>query len=318
MDRVSSQTIKAKALDLGFTTVGIAPANPVPEALTTYRNWLESGFQADMGYLEEHEVLKQNPQSLLEGAQSVIAVTLNYYQDPTQSPIESAGKIARYALGRDYHKVLRSKLNRLGREVQRENPESKVRACVDSAPILDRAYASLAGLGWFGKNTMLIDSKRGSWFFIGLLLTTVPYETDELSVGGCGTCRKCIDACPTGAIKLLGGKYQVDSRSCISYQTIENKGDLSVDTHGWAFGCDICQEVCPFNQPRESQPLRGIETQEPDFRLPLAAKLRAEMSEGQWDLATQGSPIRRAGHKGWVRNQKGFASELDKDAKNPD
>jgi epoxyqueuosine reductase len=304
MERVSSQTIKAKALEQGFTTAGVAPAIPIPEALDTYRKWLESGFQADMLYLEEHEVLKQDPKNLLEGAQAVIAVSLNYYQVPP----ESDGKIARYALGRDYHKVIRSKLNRLGREVQKEHVGSEVRVCVDSAPILDRAYASLAGLGWFGKNTMLIDSKRGSWFFIGLLITTVPYEADEPSVGGCGTCRKCIEACPTGAIKLLNDRYQIDSRSCISYQTIENKGDITVDTAGWAFGCDICQEVCPFNQPRETQPLRAIVTSEPDFLLPMAAGMRADMTEGEWDVATQGSPIRRAGYGGWVRNQKAVGS----------
>ena len=312
MERISSQNLKEKALKLGFTTVGIAPAIPIQEALDTYSLWLEHGFQADMAYLEQHRSLKQHPENLLEGCQSVIAVTLNYYQVPP----ESAGKIARYALGRDYHKVLRSKLNRLGREVQLEHHESKIRACVDSAPILDRAYASLAGLGWFGKNTMLIDSHRGSWFFIGLLLTTVPYQTDEPSIGGCGTCRKCIDACPTGAIKLLNDKYQVDSRSCISYQTIENKGDLSVDTQGWAFGCDICQEVCPFNQPRESQPLRAVDTEEQDFRLPLAAKLGPDMTEEEWDLATQGSPIRRAGYKGWIRNQQAVTTDPSKDAGN--
>lgn len=301
MERISSQTIKARALELGFSTVGVAPALPVPEALATYRKWLENGFDADMTYLSKHESLKQSPTNLLEGCQSVIAVSLNYYQEPE----ERDGKIARYALGRDYHKVLRSKLSRLAKSIEQDFPESLNRACVDSAPILDRAYASIAGLGWFGKNTMLIDSKRGSWFFIGLLLTTVPFDLDEPSVGGCGNCRKCIDACPTGAIKLLGDRYQVDSKSCISYQTIENKGDLTVDTDGWLFGCDVCQEVCPFNQPRLSQPLRANLTSESDFLLPLAARVRSVQNEAEWDLATKGSPIRRAGYDGWVRNREG-------------
>lgn len=301
MERVSSQTVKARALELGFSTVGVAPALPIPEALATYRSWLESGFQADMAYLQNHEPLKQHPENLLEGCQSVIAVTLNYYQEPPAGE----GKIARYALGRDYHKVLRSKLNRLARAIVQDYPESRQRACVDSAPILDRAFASMAGLGWFGKNTMLIDSKRGSWFFIGLLLTTVPYELDEPSVGGCGSCRACIDACPTGAIKLLGARYQVDSRSCISYQTIENKGDLTVDTDGWLFGCDVCQEVCPFNQSRSSQPFRASLTSESDFLLPLAERVRLATNVAEWDVATRGSPIRRAGYDGWVRNREG-------------
>ena len=298
MERVSSESLKAKAIEIGFTAVGIAPDLPISEALATYRAWLEHGFQADMAYLEKHESLKQDPKKLLEGCQSVIAVTLNYFQDLP----ERDGKIARYALGRDYHKVLRGKLAKLAKLIQQEHPGSQNRACVDSAPILDRAYASVAGLGWFGKNTMLIDSKRGSWFFIGLLLTTAPYELDQPSQGGCGTCRKCIDACPTGAIKLLNNRYQVDSRQCISYQTIENKGDITVDTAGWAFGCDICQEVCPFNQPRQSQPLRAATTSEPDFLLDLASRLTPVMSEEEWDEATKGSPIRRAGYQGWLRN----------------
>lgn len=305
MERISSETVKAKALELGFTTVGIAPSIPIAPALEKYREWLQHGFHADMAYLQAHEHLKQDPQNLLDGCQSVIAVTLNYYQPPVETP----GTIARYALGRDYHKVLRAKLTKLAKHIQEAHPQSQNRACVDSAPILDRAYANLAGLGWFGKNTMLIDSKRGSWFFIGLLLSTVPFEFDEPSIGGCGSCRACIDACPTGAIKLLGDRYQIDSRSCISYQTIENKGELTVDTHGWAFGCDICQEVCPFNQPRDSQPLRATKTIEPDFLLPIAKGMRREMTEDEWDLATKGSPIRRAGYQGWLRNQKAASKE---------
>ncbi len=298
MERVTSEAIKVKALELGFTTVGIAPAIPIPEALRTYSEWLSNGFQADMTYLETHEALKQDPSNLLEGCKSVIAVTLNYHQEPPQTE----AKIARYALGRDYHKVLKSKLNKLTKQIELDHPGSQNRTCVDSAPVLDRAYASLAGLGWFGKNTMLIDSKRGSWFFIGVLLTTVPYEADAPSVGGCGTCRKCIDACPTGAIKLLNDRYRVDSRQCISYQTIENKGEITVNTGGWAFGCDICQEVCPFNQPRDFQPLRAQATTEPDFLLPMAANMKPNMTEEEWDAATKGSPIRRAGYQGWLRN----------------
>lgn len=299
MERVSSESIKTKALELGFTTVGVAPAISISEALSMYKVWIENGYQADMAYLEQHEVLKQHPENLLERCQSVIAVTLNYYQNSPETP----GKIARYALGRDYHKVLRSKLIKLAAHIASEHPSSQSRACVDSAPILDRAYANLAGLGWFGKNTMLIDSHRGSWFFIGLLLTTVPFASDKPSLGGCGTCRKCIDACPTGAIKLLNGRYQVDSRECISYQTIENKGEITVDTAGWAFGCDICQEVCPFNQPRQTQPLRATKTRETDFLLPLAAGMKREMTEDEWDAQTRGAAIRRAGYKGWLRNQ---------------
>jgi epoxyqueuosine reductase len=245
-----TQKTKQFALDCGFDNVGVCHAFPVEEALAFYEKWLQAGNHAEMEYLSRHSEVKQSPQSLLDGAKSIIAVTLNYYQPmPTDQP-----KIARYALGRDYHKVLRSKLKTLARNLGKIYPDAQFRACVDSAPVLERTYASLAGLGWFGKNTMLIDSKRGSWFFIGLLLTTLELEPDPPSVGGCGTCRACIDTCPTGAIIPFEGRWAVKSEQCISYQTIEKRGELTVDTNGWLYGCDVCQEVCPFNTVRDSQP----------------------------------------------------------------
>jgi epoxyqueuosine reductase len=295
----SSSEIKKQALEMGFTTVGVAPAVPIPEAMAAYRAWLKEGFHADMEYLAEHESLKSDLNALLPGVRSVVAVTLNYYQEPPASDL----KIARYALGRDYHKVLRSKLKKLALAL----PEHQNRVCVDSAPTLDRAYAFLAGLGWFGKNTMLIDSQRGSWFFIGLLLTTAQLEPDKPSLGGCGTCRKCIDACPTGAIVQLENRWQIDARKCISYQTIENRGELTEDLHGWTFGCDICQEVCPFNTQRTSQPLRAQNTSEPDFlnpkQWPSLVQL-AQIEHSEWDQLTQGSATRRATFEGIKRNAK--------------
>ncbi|MEI8282283.1 MAG: tRNA epoxyqueuosine(34) reductase QueG [Armatimonadota bacterium] len=292
--------VKSLALDLGFETIGVTPAIPIPEALAAYKEWLGIGYHAEMQYLADHELLKLDPKTLLPSARSAIVVSLNYYQEP-QTPL----RIARYALGRDYHKVLRSKLKMLSKQLSCQYPGAEFRACVDSAPILERSYAHLAGLGWFGKNTMLIDSKRGSWFFIGILLTSIEFEPDQPSAGGCGTCRKCIDACPTGAIVNTNNRWQIDSRQCISYQTIEKKGELTVDTDGWVFGCDICQEVCPFNQPRESQPLRAQTTREPWFLeqrpFPSLAEL-ADMTEEDWDPLTRASAIRRTGYEGLKRN----------------
>ena len=292
--------LKKLAYDLGFTTVGVTSAIPIPEALETYHDWLGIGYHADMQYLADHELLKQDPKSLLPSAKSVIVVSLNYYQEP-QTPI----KIARYALGRDYHKVLRIKLKSLAQLLGEQYPDAEFRACVDSAPLLERSYAQLAGLGWFGKNTMLIDSKRGSWFFIGVLLSSIEFQPDEPSLGGCGTCHKCIEACPTGAIVNQNNRWQIDSSQCISYQTIEKKGEVIVDTHGWVFGCDICQEVCPFNEVRESQPLRSETTDENDFRqqrqFPTLAEL-ANIAYEDWNELTQGSAIRRTGYEGLKRN----------------
>jgi epoxyqueuosine reductase len=300
MDLVDSSELKRIALELGFTTVGVAPALPIAEALLTYRQWLSREFHGEMAYMADHEPLKQDPRSLLPSAQSVIVVTMNYYQEPV-----ARVKVARYALGRDYHKVLRSRLRRLAGSLSMLYPEAEFRACVDSAPLLERSYAHLAGLGWFGKNTMLIDSKRGSWFFIGVLLSSVPFVSDEPSPGGCGTCRACIDACPTGAIVNVDDRWQIDSRQCISYQTIEKKGELTVDTNGWVFGCDVCQEVCPFNAVRVTQPQRSVLTSEPDFlsvkQFPTLVEL-AQISNEDWDVLTQGSAMRRAGHEGLMRN----------------
>ena len=300
MDLVDSSELKRIATELGFTTVGVTAAVPIPNALQAYHDWLGHGFHGEMQYLQDHEGLKQDPYSLLPSAKSLIVVTMNYYQEPTTSV-----KVARYALGRDYHKVMRSRLRRLASSLSLWHPEAEFRACVDSAPLLERSYAHLAGLGWFGKNTMLIDSKRGSWFFIGALLSSVEFAPDKPSLGGCGTCTACIDACPTGAIVHRSGRWQIDSSECISYQTIEKKGDLTVDTDGWVFGCDVCQEVCPFNSPRESQPLRSVSTSEPDFlsvkEFPSLVEL-AQISHEDWDVLTQGSALRRTGYEGLKRN----------------
>lgn len=297
-------SLKQQALSLGFSTCGVAPPVPAPH-LAEYQAWLANGFHGEMEYLRNQVPLKEHPERLLPGVRSVIVVTLNYLQP--NEPGAGEPRIARYALGRDYHKVIRGKLKKLAAWIEREHPGAECRPCVDSAPIFERDYARLAGLGWFGKNTMLIDSKRGSWFFIGVLLTTVEFAPDEPAQGGCGTCMRCVEACPTGAIVFLNGRWQVDARHCVSYLTIEYEGPLDRDTGGWTFGCDTCQEVCPFNQPRENAPLRAQTTQEPDFlarrEWPSLVEL-AELTEERWDDLTRGSPVRRAGWDGIRRNAK--------------
>ena len=291
--------IERLGAELGLDQVGFCKVEPAA-GLDHYRSWLKSGFHADMDYLDRSRSIKANPTNLLPGARSIIAVAQNYYQDvPDEAP-----RIARYAIGRDYHKVLRGKLKRLSQPLL--DAGHHVRACVDSAPILEREYAHMAGLGWFGKNTMLINSKRGSWFFIGLVLTDADLETSKPALGGCGTCRECINACPTGAIVQLNGRWSVDSRLCLSYQTIENAdpmlAELSAKSQGWVFGCDICQEVCPFNHPRPTQPQRATRTQEADFltsrSTPSLPEL-ATMDQGTWDDWTRGRALRRANVDKW-------------------
>lgn len=307
-DFADAASLKAKALELGFTTVGVCLPIPPPH-FEAYREWISNGLNGTMAYLANHLDLRSSPLELLPSARSVIAVTLNYNQPLNHK--SGAPKIARYALGRDYHRVLRTKLRRLETWIKESHSGADSRVCVDSAPILEREYAHMAGLGWFGKNTCLIDSKRGSWFFIGLLLSSVPYQPDEPSAGGCGTCRKCIDACPTGAIVKRNETWQVDARRCISYLTIEHKGEISQElaekVGDWTFGCDICQEVCPFNEPRASQPLRALLTEEPGFLnrrdWPSLSQL-TQIPVEDWEKITPGSPVRRAGHEGLKRNAK--------------
>jgi epoxyqueuosine reductase len=289
------------AADLGFDPIGIATVAP-PTHWEAYRAWIEAGRHGSMKYLEEHLDLKRSPENLLVGAKSAIVVGLNYYQNQPDL------KIARYALGRDYHRVLRGKLKKLVHHIETVTVGGSFRICVDSAPLMERDLAQAAGLGWFGKNTMIINSQRGSWFVLGVLLTTLDIEPTEPALGGCGTCRACIDACPTGAIIHDSERWQIDARSCISYLTIEHKGPFS-ETQSqqigeWTFGCDVCQEVCPFNQPRESQPLRSTSTQEPGFvprSFPKLTQL-AQLTRVEWDELTQGSPTRRAGYEGLKRN----------------
>ena len=304
----SSTTVKSRARELGFDLVGVCEAIPAPH-LDAYRDWLGRGFHGTMDYLVRHLPLKESPQHLLPGVRSIIAVGLNYNESNPVQPGQP--RIASYALGRDYHKVLRNKLKKLALFLEKEYPGTSCRACVDSAPIFERDYANLAGLGWFGKNTCLIDSKRGSWFFIGLLLTTLKLEADEPAVGGCGSCHRCVDACPTGAIIFEGGRWQIDARACISYLTIEHHGEISPELAAkigdWTFGCDICQSVCPFNVPRPSQPLRAIPTTEPELlksrEWPSLAEL-AQISEAKWDPLSAGTAIRRTGIEGIRRNAK--------------
>lgn len=299
---VATGPVKAAARELGFELVGVCEPVPAPH-LAEYREWLDKGYHGTMEFLERHVALKASPAALLPSVRSVIAVGLNYHQP---NPWEDGQPhIAQYARGRDYHRVLRGKLKRMAKWIEGAHPGSENRACVDSAPIFERDYAHLAGLGWFGKNTMLINSERGSWFFLGILLTSVAFEPDLPAQGGCGTCRRCIDACPTGAIRFESDRWQVDARRCISYQTIEHRGPLTEATHGWTFGCDVCQEVCPFNQPRESQPLRATITREPDFLArrdwPSLERLRM-LDEAEWDAMTKGSATRRASAEQWRRN----------------
>lgn len=296
-----TEWVKQYACALGFDLVGIAPVQSPPHA-DSFLLWLAQGYAGTMEYLERTAHLRINPTELLPDAKSAVVVGLNYA--PAELP-HTDYRIARYALGDDYHAVLREKLETLLGAIQAIDPSVLGRVCVDSAPVLERDLALLAGLGWYGKNTCLINTHRGSYFFLGVLLLTLELEYDSPAQGGCGTCRLCIDACPTGA---LVEPYQLDARKCISYLTIERRDSIPTEYREavgeWLFGCDICQEVCPFNRPRPHQPLRAQPTTEPRLQprpLPTLTEI-LQMDESEFAERFRGSAIKRTKWRGLVRN----------------
>jgi epoxyqueuosine reductase len=239
--------VKQFAREVGFDLVGIAGAGS--SIYREYlRGWLESGKAGEMKYLEGRFEDRVNPGTYLPGAKSVICVGMSYFV-PLERAEAGAGRIARYALGEDYHELMKTRLHRLADRIREAEPAAQTRCCVDTAPVMEKELAARAGIGWLGKNTCVINEKIGSWILLGEIITTLELETDEPGVDRCGSCRRCIDACPTGAITA---PYQLDARRCISYLTIEHRGDIPAelsDKFGdWMYGCDICQDVCPWNR----------------------------------------------------------------------
>lgn len=244
--------LKTKAHALGFELVGIASAVPA-DSFDRLRDWLARGFAGEMGYMSRHEEARKHPASILSDVRSVVMVGMNYAEGGNgEKPAEGArrGRVAAYALGADYHDVLRERLNQLLAWVQKEVPDCTGRGVVDTAPLLERDFARRAGLGWFGKNTMLLNKRLGSFFFLGALLLDLPLTPDPAHESAhCGTCTACLDACPTQAFV---GPGLLDARRCISYLTIELRGSVPEEYRpalgSWLFGCDVCQDVCPWNR----------------------------------------------------------------------
>lgn len=310
-----TQKMKAKAHELGFDLVGVTL--PQPSLFSSaYREWIAEGRHGEMGYLERNLDRRLDTSQLLDEARSIISVGMNYYSDAEEGPgtpdpsANSVGEeraiFARYARGDDYHDVMTDRLKQLLTYLKTEaGGDVEGRVYVDAGPVLEREVAQKAGLGWFGKNTLLINSKRGSYFFLGELITNLELTPDTPAVGGCGTCRRCLDACPTGAIIA---PFQVDARRCLSYLTIELKGDIPVefspaiaDAGNRIFGCDICQEVCPFNL-RRAEP-----TSEPAFQsreITKSATLSelSLISEEEFREKFRRSPVKRTKHRGLMRN----------------
>ncbi|SMC95547.1 tRNA epoxyqueuosine(34) reductase QueG [Pedobacter africanus] len=296
-----SKMIKDEAFRLGFMQCGIARATFLEEEAPKLEKWLQDNHHGKMGYMENHFDKRLDPRLLVEGSKSVISLSLNYYPDKQQSDPE-APKISKYAYGMDYHQVIKDKLFQLLNYIRQEIGEVDGRAFVDSAPVLDRAWAKRAGIGWIGKNSNLINKKSGSFFFLAELIVDLeleydhPFETDH-----CGTCTKCIDACPTEAIL---SPFVIDAKKCISYLTIELREEIDQDfkdkMDNWMFGCDVCQDVCPWNR-------FAVPHTEPLFK-PNAQLL--EMKKEDWLDITEdvfktifkNSAVKRTKFKGLTRN----------------
>lgn len=293
-----SQFIKVETQRLGFDYCGLARANFLSEDAPRLEAWLKKGYAGDMNYLTRNIDLRLDPRKLLNGTKTVLTVFQNYYPEEMQA--KGLPKISKYAYGKDYHKVIKKKLQKLLDGLQQFG-SIQGRAFTDSAPILERSWAQKAGMGWVGKNGMLINKKSGSFYFIGVLLLDIELEYDvPMQTDHCGTCTRCIDACPTDAI--LPNK-EIAGNQCISYYTIELK-DAVINTNkkwdDWIFGCDICQDVCPWNR-------FSIPTAEPAFEprrdiLNTTTEEWLSMQQEAFNALSQGSPIKRAKLEGMKRN----------------
>ena len=291
--------IKTKAKALGFLSCGISKAGFLEEEAPKLEYWLNKNMNGEMSYMERNFDMRLDPTKIVEGAKSVISLTYNYYTEKTSK--DSNFKISKYAYGNDYHFVIKNKLKDLFEYIKEKTGDINGRVFVDSAPVLERAWAKKSGLGWIGKNTNLISKKNGSFFFLCEIILDLELEYDHIETDHCGSCTACIDACPTNAIVE---PYVVDGTRCISYYTIELKNnipDYAKNTYDdWIFGCDICQDVCPWN--RFSKPHKEPLFNSDDEFLSMNKNDWIEMTKETFNKVFKNSAIKRAGFDGIKRN----------------
>jgi len=297
-----SQSLKAEAESLGFDLFGIAAAEYLEEDLFRMEKWLASGYNSGMKYLEKNNDKRFNPSQLVKGARSVIVVGLNYYT--SYSPTGGKPVFSRYSLGTDYHIVLGEKMKSLNNYLGELVPGTESRAFVDTAPVKENVWASRAGLGWIGRNSLVINRKFGSYFFLGTIITTAELDYNEYTAEDhCGNCRECIDACPNGSI---GESRTINTSGCISYLTIEHRGKFeeSVNLGRNVFGCDICQEVCPWNRKAKISAIAEF-APIPEI-LGYSFDMWNAIDETDFNRIFNNSPVQRTGFKGFKRNLSGL------------
>lgn len=304
--------IKQFALDAGFSLVGIAQAVLLEREMQNFSEWLRQGFHAGLGYMERNEDKRLDVGAILPGTRSVVVVAQNYYTPHEHKDSAQHGKISRYAWGDDYHDVIPAKLERIADEIKRLDPEAATKVYTDTGAILEKQWAVRAGIGWQGKHSNIISREIGSWFFIGIILTTAEFDYDSPMPDYCGTCNACQQACPTSAIVQ---PYVVDARKCLPYWTIETKPDkdfppeIAQNLDGWLFGCDTCQDVCPWNRfQKESSEDRF----QPRFEeTTLNLNVVKQMTPEEFSTRFRKSPLKRSKLAGLQRN----ASALGKQQK---
>ena len=292
--------LKRKAKSLGFLSCGISKAVFLEEEATKLENWLNDGRHGQMKYMENHFDMRLDPRKLVPGAKSVISLSYNYFNDNLQKD-KDAPKISKYAYGNDYHGVIREKLKILFKELKKKFGDINGRVFVDSAPIMEKPWAAKSGLGWIGKNTNLISQKIGSYYFLAEIIVDLEFEYDTPVTDHCGSCRACIDSCPTGALDI---PYEIDASKCISYLTIELRDEIPSEFKGkmdnWAFGCDVCQDVCPWNRfsQKHNEPLFN-----PNQELTkMETKDWEELTEETFEVIFKNSAVKRTKFKGLKRN----------------
>lgn len=302
MPELTNHIVKSLAKEFGFDLIGFAKAEPLTEEVKKLEQWLDKGYQATMSYMKSNIDKRRDVKEILPEAKSVISLALIYYTDHEYSNEKSKGKISRYAWGKDYHLILWEMLDEFESKLLELEPELKTISYVDTGPVMDKVWAVKAGLGWMGKHTNVINKEVGSWIFLANIITDHEFDYSEIVTDHCGTCTACIEACPTNAIV---DEYIVDASKCISFLTIENKGKISNEFRGkfdnWIFGCDICQDVCPWNIKfaeqtaiKEFHPIN----QETEIELRKIIEMSNEEFKDRFSI----SPLKRAKMEGLKRN----------------